>query len=246
MRVVICAMVVALLPCRSLFQDTQPPLSFEVISIKPTPVERQNRLTLDFCQSSGRFVVAGAPVLWSIGYAYRLKDYQMSGAPEWVSQFDSTYDIEGKPSQAVNNGQCRLMVQSLFKERFKLRVHRENKESPVYNLTIAKNGTKLRVGGAVKLNGGVQVDASGKADWPDGLTMGALATILSNYTDRPVVDRTGLTEKYGITLDFSLRDGDDRPSIFTAVQDQLGLKLEAGRAPIEMLVIDHLEKPEEN
>jgi len=246
MRVVICATVVALLPHIGLFQRTEAPPSFEVISIKPTPVEQQNSLILDYCQSSGRFVVAGTPVLWSISYAYRLKDFQISGAPAWLSQFDSAYDIEAKPSQSVNNEQCRLMVQSLFKERFKLRVHREAKESSVYILSVAKNGTKFRVGGPVKLNGGVQVDPSGKPDWPDGLTMGALATILSNYTDRPVVDRTGLSEKYGITLDFSLRDGDERPSIFTAVQEQLGLKLEAGRSPIEMLIIDHIEKPEEN
>src|SRR5262245_44261989 len=73
--VVICATMVALLPHIGLFQRTEALPSFEVISIKPTPVERQNRLTLDYCQSSGRFLVAGTPVLWSIRYAYRLKDF---------------------------------------------------------------------------------------------------------------------------------------------------------------------------
>jgi uncharacterized protein (TIGR03435 family) len=76
--------------------------------------------------------------------------------------------------------------------------------------------------------------------------MPILARILSGYTDRPVVDRTGLEGSYGVTLDFALADRDDRPSIFTAVQEQLGLKLESGRAPIEMLVIDRIERPGTN
>ena len=138
------------------------------------------------------------------------------------------------------------MVQSLFADRFKLVAHREMKESPVYLLTIAKTGSKLHPGGAVRFNGGVQGDASGKPDWPDGMTMSQLAGILSNYTDRLVVDRTGLTGTYGITLDFSLTDRDDRPSIFTAVQEQLGLKLEPTKAPVEVLVIDSVNKPSEN
>jgi uncharacterized protein (TIGR03435 family) len=86
---------------------------------------------------------------------------------------------------------------------------------------------------------------AGKPQWPDGLTMPALASILSNFTDRPVLDRTELQGSYGITLDFA-REGDDRASIFTAVQEQLGLKLEVGRAPVEMLIIDRIEKPMAN
>lgn len=138
------------------------------------------------------------------------------------------------------------MVQSLFIDRFKLAVHREMKESPVYLMTIGKKGPKLRENGGVRLNGSVQVVESGKPEWPDGWTMSALAAYLSDFTGRPVVDRTGLTGTYGIVLEFSRRDGDERPNIFTAVQEQLGLKLVAGKAPIEILVIDHIEKPSEN
>src|SRR5262249_31401877 len=140
----------------------------------------------------------------------------------------------------------RSMVQSLFLDRFKLVVHRETKEAPVYLLTIAKSGIKVHEGGGVKLNGSIQIGPSGKPDWADGWTMSDAATYLSNYTDRLIVDRTRLTGRYGISLDFSLSGTDDRPSIFTAVQEQLGLKLEAGKAPIEMLIIDHIEKPDAN
>src|SRR5262249_19179746 len=163
-------------------------------------------------------------------------EYQISGAPGWLSAFDSAYDIEGKPAAPVSNEQCRLMVQSLFTERFKLSTHPEMKETAVYLLVAARGGAKLREGGGIKLNGAVQVGATGKPEWPDGWTMAALAAYLADASGRPVLDRTGLLGKYGIELTFSRQDGDDRPSIFTAVQEQLGLKLEAGRAPVEMLV----------
>ena len=220
--------------------------AFEVASVKPTPPDRQNQLRTDHCQVGGRFTAGGTPVLWSLKYAFQLKDYQISGAPDWLNAFDSAYDIEGKPASPVSNEQCRLMLQSLFVDRFKLAVHRELKESSVYLLAIAKKGTKLREGGGVKLNGSVQIGASGKAQWAEGWTMPELAVYLSDVVGRPVIDRTGLAGTYGIALSFSRRDGDDSPSIFTAVQEQLGLKLEPGRAPIEMLVIDHIEKPTAN
>jgi uncharacterized protein (TIGR03435 family) len=219
---------------------------FEVTSVKPTAPERQNTLRTDYCQKGGRFAVAGTPVIWSIAYAYRLKDFLIAEAPDWLKRFDSAYDIEGRPAGSVSEMQCRLMVQSLFADRFKMKSHQEVRESQVYLLTIAKGGPKFRQGGEVRLNGGIQINSDGRPTWPDGLTMVALASLLANYTERPVVDRTGLQGTYGITLDFSLRDGDDRVSIFTAVQEQLGLRLEASRALVEMLVIDRIERPDAN
>jgi uncharacterized protein (TIGR03435 family) len=230
---------------------TQPPSwvtqpTFEVASVKPTPPSRQNTLRMDYCSAGGRFTVSGTPVMWSLTYAFRVKDYQVADAPAWLNAFDSAYDIEAKPAGPVDNAACRLMVQSLLRDRFRLTQHRETREASVYFLTVGKSGVKMHEGGQVRLNRAVQVDASGKPDWPDGWTMPLLAGHLSDYVDRPVVDRTGVAGKYGVELEFSRRDGDDRPSIFTAVQDQLGLRLEAGKAPIEMLVIDHIEKASEN
>jgi len=196
-------------------------LAFEVTSVKPTPPERQNKLRPD-CTGGGRFSVAGTPVIWSLEYAYRLKDYQISGAPDWLNAFDSAYDIEGRPSSPVNEEQCRLMVRALFVDRFKLTAHMEMKESAVYLLTAGKKGTKLREGGGVKLNGGVQVGASGKPESPDGWTMSVLAGYLSNFAGRPVVDRTGLAGSYGITLDFSREDGDPGPRSSRLCKSNLG------------------------
>jgi uncharacterized protein (TIGR03435 family) len=220
--------------------------SFEVASVKPTPAAQHNNLRPDYCRRAGRFTMLATPVIWSITFAFQVKEYQIVGAPDWVHGFDTAYNIEATTGGPVTVDQCRAMVRSLFADRFKLKTHREQRESRVYLLTVAKQPLKLRKGGEVRLNGGLQLGDGGKPDWPDGLTMVELARILSNYTDRPVIDRTGLQGSYGVTLDFSLRDGDDRPIIFTAVQEQLGLKLGPGRAPVDMLVIDHIEKPAPN
>jgi uncharacterized protein (TIGR03435 family) len=98
----------------------------------------------------------------------------------------------------------------------------------------------------VKIAGSTEVDDSGTPVYADGWTMAQLASRLTDIAGRPVVDRTGLEGKYGVNLDYSRTGQDDKPSIFTAVQDQLGLKLDAGKAPLEMMVIDHIERPAEN
>ena len=139
------------------------------------------------------------------------------------------------------------MLQSLIKERFKLAEHTETRDASVYLLTIAKSGVKMHEGGQVRLNKSIQVDDSGKPDWADGWTMSTLAS----YTSRilpvgQVVDATGLTSKYGVEIEFSRGDGDDRPNIFTAVQDQLGLRMQPGKASIQMMIIDRVEKPGDN
>ncbi len=238
-----CVVAGALAP--KVIAFAQEALRFEVVSVRPTPPERLNRLRRDYCSAGGAFSVGGTPVLWSIQYAYRLRDFEVAGAPAWLSAFDSAYDIEGKPAGKVTDEQCRLMAQSLFKDRFKLATHRETKEASVYFLTIAKGGTKLHEGGGVKLNNSVQYDG-GKPSWPDGWTASQLANYLPDFAGRPVLDRTGLTGTYGIKLDFSRTEGDDRPNIFTALQEQLGLRMEAGKASIEIVVIDHVEKPDAN
>ncbi len=177
--------------------------AFEVASVKPTPPERQNQLRMDYCGAGGRFVVGGTPVFWSLKYAFGLKDYQIVGAPGWITAFDSAYDIEGKPSRPVDNAVCRLMLQSLFADRFNLVAHHEMKETTVYLLKIGKSGPKVPQGGGVKLNGSVQEEAPGRPEWPNGWTMPRLAAYLSDVTGRPVVDRTALDGTYGITLKFS-------------------------------------------
>ena len=223
----------------------QKPLTFAVVSIKPTPPAGQDLIVSGLCREGGRFFVKGSPLLWILAYAYQLKEYQIVGAPTWMKQIGA-YEVEAKPPAPVNEAACRSMVQSLFVERFNLRTHRESRTSRVYLMTIGKNGAKLREGGELQLNGGIGLYDSGKPVGRDAVTMSELAGILSHFTDRPVVDRTGLAGRYGMSLNFAVRERENGLSVFTAVQEQLGLKLEAGKAPIELVVIDHIEKPTPN
>ena len=240
MRALLLAIVLC---CGAGAQSVGPRPAFDVVSVKPTPKDL-NHITTNHCRGGGAFQSDVAPLMWSLEYAYHLEDYLIFGAPQWVTDFNG-YTLEGKPASAVTDAQCRLMVQSLLEDRFKLVSHREMKETPVYLLTVVKSG-KLHAGGGVRFGGSMEVGDSGNPAYPDGWTMEQLASRLTNFAGRPVIDRTGLAGKYGIELDFSRTGQDDKPSVFTAVQDQLGLKLEAAKAPLEAMVIDHIERPAEN
>jgi uncharacterized protein (TIGR03435 family) len=140
------------------------------------------------------------------------------------------------------------MLQTLLASRFKLALHRENKELSVYALVVAKNGQKLT---NAKDEGGPDIRVSDGSFIFQNVSMPDFAEKLSDLRtiDRPVVDRTGIQGVFDITLKSaaSAMLEDDGPSVFTLIQDQLGLKLEAKKAPVEILIIDHAEKvPTEN
>jgi uncharacterized protein (TIGR03435 family) len=230
--------------------------AFDVVSVKPTPPERLNHLKYEKCNDGGPFIAQGTPLLWIVEFAYRVNDIDLApGWPAWLESFADAYDIEGKPSGRVTDEQCRQMVQSLLADRFQLRIHRETKERAVYLLVIAKNGTKLRevkpdsskIGGGVRINGALMQGPS-ETEAPPGWPLAKLAGYVADlpFVGRPVIDKTGLAGLYAFSLEFSRKDGDDRPVIFTALQDQLGLKLEAARAPADMVVIDHVERASRN
>jgi uncharacterized protein (TIGR03435 family) len=184
--------------------------------------------------------------------AYGLRYEQVSGSPGWGSgPAGARYDIEAKAEGDAKPAkeQLRQMLQSLLAERFRLKVRRETVDTPIYALVLAKGGLKLK---AVDKGEGVRVRASGTGQRMDGkATMEFLAQQLSISAGRLVLDRTGLTGNYEFTLEWtpdSAAPPDDSPSIsiFTAVQEQLGLKLEPAKAPVEMLIIEHAEMPTEN
>jgi uncharacterized protein (TIGR03435 family) len=144
------------------------------------------------------------------------------------------------------------MVQSLLADRFKMVARLAPREMNVYALTVTKKGSKMRQvapdsNDFAIVNGGLtfRPNPSGPKA---GLSMAAFATFLGGVplVGRPVVDRTGLTGVYAFELNFSVSEGDDRPEISTALQEQLGLKLEPIKAPIEVLVVDHIERPKAN
>ena len=114
----------------------------DVVSVKRTPPERRNQLTIDKCPDGGRFVSAGVPLMWLIDFAYQISDSRISGGPAWLTSFDDAYDIQAKAEHNVTDSQCRLMVRSLLVERFKIAVHKENREVRAYELLVGEVNEK--------------------------------------------------------------------------------------------------------
>jgi uncharacterized protein (TIGR03435 family) len=195
-----------------------------------------------------------------IEWAYDLphSTNRVLGGPNWMDSPGSTFDVHGKVERRVNFGECRLMVQSLLADRFKVAPHWETREIPVYVLSVGRKGSKLQAadddpkvlsrvtlnGSEIQLRDGYSTTGSGR-----GMSMRELAGYLTRLPalGRPVIDKTGLQGSYGFSLDFASTPGDDSlPDIFAALQEQLGLRLESTKGPVEILVIDRAEKPSEN
>jgi uncharacterized protein (TIGR03435 family) len=177
--------------------------------------------------------------------AYGLKVYPLTSGPDALST--DRFDVLAKVSPDASKGQRMLMLQALLAERFKLVVHRETKELPIYRLVVGKGGPKFRA---------VEDDGTA-AEIGDGdrhrirahhVSMELLAAALQGSIGDKVLDATGLTGVFDLNLDFNVDEGKpfEDPTIFEAVQRQLGLKLEAGKGPVEVIVIDHIEKPSAN
>jgi uncharacterized protein (TIGR03435 family) len=240
------ALVMVLLNAPSGHAQDKPPLAFEVASIKAYD---------GFCQfgwgRSGTLVrVMGHPIGSLILRAYGLNGaYQLSWKDR--SDLDKTqYNVTARAAGPVTDSQIQEILQSLLAARFQLRVHRETKEMPVYALVVDKNGPKLKESapdtafvGRQRLNG-PNPFVEHANDTLDALT-GGLTVILG----RPVLNKTGLTAKYDYKVAFSQIDSDGSNSdsgSLSAALHELGPKLEPRKENIEMLVVDHVEKPSEN
>jgi uncharacterized protein (TIGR03435 family) len=218
---------------------------FEVASIKP----HQGPITVSGLGISGpRIVETAVNLLDLVTEAYNVKYDQVSAGPDWGERAPR-WDIQAKApgDREPTREQVRQMLQSLLADRFKLTIRRGVAETSVYALVPAKGGAKLKPsdkGTGVRVwpnDGGRHMEGS--------VTMEFLARQLSNSAGRLVVDRTGLAGNYSIALDWTpdgfTPSGNAAPlSIFTAVQEQLGLKLESSKAPVERLFLEHAEKPD--
>jgi uncharacterized protein (TIGR03435 family) len=191
--------------------------------------------------------------------AYDLKGYQIVLATPNLPVRDTQYDVAAKAEgdAAPTRAEFRQMLQRLLVDRFKLQVHREMREIPVYALVVAKNGSRLKeaASDAVDTRQLQVVGRNYEITQPKATTDDIVQWINgSGFIDRPVVNRTGLNGMYDLRLTYtpdirSNRDADSSPadlSMFTAVQEQLGLRLEPMKAPIEVLVIDSVQRPSEN
>lgn len=225
--------------------NAQQQAAFEVASIKPLSGFVNARASF----SGSRITLSGYALEGLIMDAYKVESWQIAGGPEWLD--NQPFEIIGKApgDTAPTPEHRRQMLQTLLEERFRLKVHREMKEGPVYALEVAKRGPKIKRSTAgdpaysLRTQRGVTTLTFQKQD------MESLVHQLSSaHLGRPVVDKTGLTGDWDFELSFMPNAPPDSsvPDVFTAVQEQLGLKLEAQKGPVERLVIDHAEKPSAN
>ncbi len=233
--------------------------SFEVASIKPSQPPSGDRQFTGFqTPGGGRLNTFNTSLRMLITFAYNVKDFQLSGGPGWANS--ETYDLTAKAEDNAAPGQLRLMLQALLKDRFKLVLRHETKDAPIYELVVAKGGSKIQedtasAGLVMMMTGRGKVTAQ-KAP------ITAFLPLLGTLTGRPVVDKTGLPSTYAFKLDWAPdpAEGGPRapggpdvalpdpsgPSLFTALQEQLGLRLQSAKGPVENLVIEGAERPSEN
>ena len=236
--------------------------AFEVATIKPSdPAKPEQIITLRGVE----VITTNMTVHDLINLAYWLHPKQLTGGPAWTES--DKFDMAGKPDVPgqPNVDQMKMMIQKLLADRFQLKFHFEKRDLPVYAIRIAKTGAKI-----IKS----QDDPKGFPGWNFGRTpsghdhtfrnapLSQVTAVLQNSMDKPVVDQSGLSERYDFTLTFTpdpaqaallgvppapaADNPDAAPDLFTAFQQQLGLKLESTKAPVDVMVIDKVEKPSEN
>ncbi|HEU5020611.1 MAG TPA: TIGR03435 family protein, partial [Bryobacteraceae bacterium] len=174
-----------------------------------------------------------------VKYAYDLEDPQLSGGPAWLDR--DIYAINARANRRVAAGELKQMLQSLLTDRFRLTVHRETRELPVYLLVLAKSGSKLDRG-----DENLRAVSSGPTLLRGTMDSARIARQLTLMLHRTVIDKTGLQGVWKFDLTWAPDDVTTGPSLFTAIQEQLGLKLESGKGPVQVLVIDRAEKPSDN
>ena len=258
------AVALALASASSLMAQT-----FEIVSVKTHDPARDGEEVRPAC--IGNRFVAVSPVDLVIRFAYDLDAAQFKEfsptLPEWArspiptlpiwARSSTAFHVEAKADMAVPEIQCRKMVQSLLLDRFKFSAHWDTPVGDVYNLVVAKGGHKMAVVADGDQSRGVYETRNGRLVTPfapgmtprPGLTMDELSKFLSMRLNPqvPVIDKTGLEGLYKITLAYSAGGADlSAPDIFSAVERQLGLKLERAKGPVPRLIFDRIEKPTEN
>jgi uncharacterized protein (TIGR03435 family) len=191
----------------------------------------------------GRLNIEAAELRQIVGLAYAIQRVLVPGGPGWADS--DQFDIVAKAESAdATRDEIRTMLQALLAERFNLAVHRETRERPAYSLVLAKGGPKLKESQPDRKSGMAHtVSPSGVPQTAfESSSLRALVNMVANTLGSPVVDKTGLTGLYDFTLEWH---EDLRSSVFDSL-DQLGLKLEAKKAPVDVLVIDRAEKPSPN
>lgn len=282
-------------------------LQFEVATIKPAAPLNGGAIAIGTKADPGRVTYNGVPLTLLVMNAYKIKRYQITGGPDWLNS--ERFDVIAKLPEGAKQDQVPEMLQSLLEDRFGLKLHHDTKELPLYELTVAKGGPKIKASvedpnakdtplpppGQLKTKDGVpQLPTGRKGTFimmrPGAMTLVSNVATLSDFASRladqlgtPVVDKTGLSGTYDFAVSFAPEPGQgvlafsgppppapgaggaagagaagpkplsadaqqfDAPPLAAAIQEQLGLKLEKKKGPVDILVIEHIEKtPSEN
>jgi uncharacterized protein (TIGR03435 family) len=236
-----------MMPAYAYYMQAPAP-AFDVATVKMGgPVEANGNININTGKIlNGVVTLSNATLSDCLKFAYSLTtDAQLAG-PDWINQKVVRFEVTGKAAPETPDDQLRLMLRTLLKERFQLTMHTEQREMTHYELVVGKNGPKLKEStvGSGEATGTARLDGIRS----NRMQMNTLARLLSRMTRMPVLDMTGLTGFYQFDLRYAneVSPGPEEtpagPSIFTAVQEQLGLKLESKKGPVEVLVIDHAEK----
>ena len=241
-------------------QSPAPGPTFEVASVKPNNSGASN--SLSNVRPGGRYTATNVALRLLIREAYNLRDAQLIDAPPWTMA--EHFDIAAKAAGETEYKEILLMLQSLLAERFRLTVHKDTRELPIYALVVARSDGKLgpqlvqapfdctdpankQAAEKVAAQCGTSVNTSSVSAKLQGnfIPLSQLATVLSGFAGRIVLDRTGLADAFNVTLAWTPNQTADTSgaSLFTAVQEQLGLKLEPSRGPVDVIVVDRVERP---
>ena len=250
-------------------QQTPEP-AFDVVSIKP------NLSTGDLIMlggpelSHGGFLARNVPIRYLVQFAYNVQDFLISGGPGWISS--DRFDIEAKADRPLTVEQGRVLVRAILQDRFQLKVRRQSANKPVYALMVSKGGAKLNLSAdqTPPVLGPPPEGAPRRNELPRGAArigpgqfhsfarpISALAQVITAQLNRPVLDQTDLKGLYDIDLKWTpdqtpanlpaeARPDPTGPSLFTALEEQLGLKLKATNGHVEVVVIEKVEKPTAN
>jgi len=231
---------------------------FEVATVKLT---NPNQRGAELRMQGRQFSVMNLPVTALITFAYGIHPRQLVGGPDWIEK--DRYDVLGKPDVEgqPNQRQMRALIQKLLADRFSLKFHHEKRELSVYLMVAGKTGVKLSTAEGDPKGDPAMYSTGPFTLFAKNATMADFAGFLQGgVVDRPVLDRTGLPGRYDFGLTWRPEiplgapgnspplpaDIESRQDIYTAIQQDFGLKLEATRTATEVIVIDHLEKPSEN
>ena len=238
-------------------QEKSARLTFDVAVIRPSQPGVRGGGIKPLPGGNG-YLVQNVPVKAMISLMYKVPGRQITDGPDWLN--NEGYDIEAKADHAYSLDDLHVMFQNLLADRFNLKFHKEIREGPVYALAVAKSGSKMEVNESPQ-------DFKIPITSPDyyvfvgtRVPMPYLCWWLEQQRlpeERPVINQTGLDKNYDFTLSFApdlpdiprekLPGGlQDRPLLSDALQEQLGLKLQPGKGPVEYYIIDHVEKPSEN